>query len=263
MADKSAFANVDRAKHGKLEELLTSIKCVEIAGKQVIQTPDGEFLEYVMMEEEFFVDNWLSQFAIGNVAGRNYFNQDAWNKMTDGYTKGVIVLNTDKEPVVLIRKFIDMDLNVNQAAYVEQYTRHASHAANMPNKEHVDAVVTSLADIISAVTVQNPEYDTLTAMIPYEYYLSKGVDPAVLKQVIYIRDTFTYKGETIDLESDLLKKVEAILYKNARDEKINKAEVALIDEITQGSFIFNDESNKVDNKVSNSTVEKPFDPLSD
>ncbi|QYN80025.1 hypothetical protein PQD71_gp132 [Kosakonia phage Kc263] len=259
----NVFEGIDVSKHSKLVDLLGSIRSVEINGKTVIQTQDGEFIEYVLMDEQYFVEHWLVQFAIGNVSGRNYFNQEAWNKLTDGYTKGVIILNDDQQPVVLIRKFIDMDLNANQQAIFDQYTRTASHAANIPNKDEVDQIMTSLSSILSGVAQQNPDYDTLTALVPYEYYLSKGIDPTVVKQVIYIRDTYTYKGQPIQPDGDLLKQVEAILYKNARNELITKEEIALINEITDNQFEFNGTVNKVETNNSQPAQEEKFDPFSE
>lgn len=257
------FLNIDKAKHGKLLEFLASVKSVDLNGKNIMQTPDGEFVDYILMEEQYFIDNWLAQFALGNVSGKNYFDQDGWNRLTDGYTKGVIVINENKDATVLIRKFIDMDLNVNQQAHFDHYTRTASHAAHIPNKDEVDSIMTSLADILSQVSEQNPDYDTLTALIPYEYYLSKGIDPTVMKQVIYIRDNFKYKGEPISTNGELITRIESILYKNSRGETITKEEVALINEVTDNQFEFNNTSNKVDTKDSVAQEEKPFDPLSD
>lgn len=262
MANAGLFEGLDRSKHGELKEFLTKIRSLDIHGKQVIQTPDGDFIEYVFMEESYFVKNWLAQFALGNVSGRNYFNTGSWNRITDGYTKGVIVLDENKEPVLVIRKFTDMDLNVNQTNLVEQYTRRAAQAANMPDKSQVDQVINSLTDILIKVTEQNPDYDTLTAMIPFDYYLSKGINPIVMKQVIYIRDNFTHKG--LPISPEVLKEVEDILYKNSRAEKVTKQERALVDEITGGQFIFNGEQNKVDTNSSQAeTNSAPFDPMAD
>lgn len=257
------FEGIDKSNHGKLVDLLQSVKTMEINGKTVIQTPDGEFIEYVLMEEQYFVDNWLSQFAIGNVGGRNYFNQDGWNKITDGYTKGVIVLNEEQDPVLIIRKFIDMDLNVNQQAIFDHYTRNASHAANIPDKNEVDQIMMSLSEILSKTAEQNPDYDTLTALVPYEYYLAHGIDPTVLKQVIYIRDNYKYKGAAIDPDGELIQQVETILYKNARGERIAKEEVELINEITQNQFEFNQSVNTVETNNSQPAEEEKFDPFSE
>lgn len=257
------FEGIDKASHGKLVDLLQSVKTMEINGKTVIQTPDGEFIEYVLMEEQYFIDNWLSQFAIGNVGGRNYFNQDGWNKITDGYTKGVIVLNEEQDPTLIIRKFIDMDLNVNQQAIFDHYTRNASHAANIPDKNEVDQIMMSLSEILSKTAEQNPDYDTLTALIPYEYYLAHGIDPTVLKQVIYIRDNYKYKGAAIDPDGELIQRIEAILYKNARGELIAKEDIELINEITQNQFEFNESANTVETNNSQPALEEKFDPFSE
>jgi len=254
---------LDKFKHSKLIDLLNGVRSIEINGKQIIQTQEGEFIEHVLMDEQYFIDNWLAQFALGNVSGKNYFNQNEWNRLTDGYTKGVIVLNAEKEPVLVIRKFIDMDLNVNQQQYFETYTRGVASYAYCQNKDEINQVVESLANVLSQVAEQNPEYDTLTAMIPYEYYLSKGIDPTVVKQVIYIRDNYNYQGKPIDPDGELITKIEKILYKNARQESISIDEIKLINEITNGDFIFNETVNKVGSNNSQTQHEKPFNPFSD
>lgn len=254
---------IDNRKHSKLLELAASIKSLEINGQQILQTPDGDFVEYVLMEEEFFVDNWLSQFAIGRVGGKNYFNQQGWNVITDGYTKGVIVINEDKDAVLIIRKFIDMNLNANQRHALESYTRGASETLHIQDKARVDEAVDSLSIVIGKITeIKNPDYDVLTAMIPLEYYLSKGINPFVMKQVIYIRDTYKYKDIPMVEQEDVLKKVEQILHNNIIGMKIPIEDIKLVTEITNGEFIFNGSENVVE---TNKPVqpEKPYDPFSE
>jgi hypothetical protein len=263
MATEKQFDQIDQVKHGKLMDFLTEIRSIDIAGKRIIQLPDGEFAEHVLMEEDYFVENWLTGFAIGFVNGKNYFNQDGWYQITDGYTKGVIVLNANKEPVVVIRKFIDMDMSINNQSYLEYYVRTmGANAKFNPNKAEVDATLNELTNIVQKLTEQNPEYDTLTMMVPWEYYLSKGVNPTVLKQVIYIRDSFSYKGVPLSEDEELLKQVEDILKRNAEKKPVTVAEKNLIGEITGNTFIFHDGSNVVETKTS-SDSEKEFDPLSD
>lgn len=264
MHETNKFANLDKYKHGELIDLITNnFKVVEIGGKQVIQTPDGDFIEYVLMEERFFLDNWLAQFAIGLTGNKNYFNHEQWSKYTEQFTKGVIVINDNKDVVLVIRKFIDMDLNYAQQHVVDDIVRKGSGAKYVPDPMEVDQILNSVAQGISEATSQNPDYDTLTALIPMEYYLAHDVDPNVLKQVIWIRDNYTYKDEPIDPEGDILPRIEAILYKNARDEFVSNEEKALVEEITNGEFIFNSGSNKVDDKVSHMSQEDDFDPLAD
>lgn len=263
-----ATQQLDKAKHGKLIDFLNStFRSHEVGGRNIIQTNEGEFLEYVLMEERYFLDNWLVQFAIGQPGETNYFNHQAWSDMTQGFTKGVIILNEDQQPTLIIRKFIDMDLGINAQAYLDHYARQASFAQYIPEKAEADDIINKFAEVTVAVTGQNPDYDTLTAMIPYEYYLRHGVDPTVVKQVIHIRDNFRYKGEPITEESEVLPKIEEILYKNARNEKLTKAEKDLIIEITNDGFIFNDDTNNVDTKVQGNQQEEipedEYDPLVD
>lgn len=264
----SQLAGLDKYKHGKLVEFLsTTFKSVELGGKQVIQTPDGEFIEYVLMDEQYFLDNWLVQFAVGVTGNANYFNHEQWSKYTQQFTKGVIVINKDKLPTLIIRKFIDMDLSFQQQHLVDNYVRPAANAKFIPDEQEVDAIVTNVAMAIEQITAQNPDYDTLTAMIPMEYYLAHGVDPLVVKQVIWIRDNYTYQGEAIAPDSEVLARIEEILYKNARGELISFNDKEFVEEVTNGEFIFNTEPNKVGDKVSNQKSsqedEGEFDPYGD
>jgi hypothetical protein len=266
MANETDFENIDQQKHGKLLEFLRSVRAMEISGKKIIQLPDGEFAEYILMEEEYFVQNWLTQFAIGFINDKNYFNQDAWFRMTDGYTKGAIILNEDKEPVLVIRKFIDMDMSVNNQSYLEYYVRTmGANAKFNPNKAEVDATLNELTNIVEKLTEQNPEYDTLTMMIPHEYYQRHGVNPAALKQFIYLRDTATYQGLPINGNDQLLDQLESIINRNATGQTLSFNEKKLISEVTASTgheFKFNDGSNTVETKTS-SEPDKEFDPLAD
>lgn len=260
MATKETFSGIDKAKHGKLINFMSnSYRYAEIAGKQVIQTADGEFVEYALMEEDYFVDNWLMQFAIGNVADKNYFNHEAWSKITDGFTKGVIILNSEQQPVCLIRKFIDMDLNATQEQYMSLESRKASVAKYVPNEMEADQIVQGYADAVELITGQNPDYDTLTAMIPLEYYARHGIDPTAAKNVMYIKDHFECSDEDMD-------EVQRLMYKNESAEFLTAKEKAFISGITNDTFIFNDGSNKVeDNNSAPKVVAEPeeFDPFAD
>lgn len=264
MASEQEYGHIDQNKHGKMLEFLQSIKTVEIAGKNIIQLPDGEFAEYVLMEEEYFVNNWLAQFAIGFVGGKNYFDQASWFKLTDAFTKGVIVLNEDKEPVLVIRKFTDIDMSANNMSHLEYHVRKiGANAKFNPNKAEVDQALGSLTDIIQKLTAQNKDYDTLTMMIPWEYYISKGVNFYIMKQLVYIRDNFSYKGVPVNGNDKLLDQIEDILKRNALNEPVHAKEKELINEITGNTFIFNTGGNVVETKDTPSEPEKEFDPLSD
>lgn len=266
MEIKEQLKNLDKSKHGHLIEFLTdTFRSVEIDGKQVIQTLDGDFIEYVLMEEDYFVQNWLVQFAIGHVGKKNYFNHAEWSRMTDAFTKGVIVLNTDYQPVLVIRKFIDMDLGNNLQHFMDQASARAGQAKFVPNKDEVDQMLAQFASDVTTIAEQNPDYDTLTAMVPYEYYLRHKVDPTVVKQCIWIRDNYQFAGKPIDPDSDLMKAVEIVLNKYARKEETTEKERALVVNLTNGDFIFDGYDNEVDTQ--NSTAENvpaaKFDPLAD
>lgn len=263
MAAEQDFESIDKIKHGKMVDFLQTIKSVEIAGKNVIQLPDGEFAEYILMEEEYFVNNWLSQFAIGFVNGHNYFDQEGWYRLTDAFTKGVIVLNEDKEPVLLIRKFIDIDISSNNRSYLEYHiNKIGANAKFNPNKAEVDQTLGTLTEIIEKLTEQNPDYDTLTMMIPWEYYISKGVNFYIMKQLIYIRDNFKYQGLPVKGNEELLIQIEDILKRNALKQPVHQKEKELISEITNNTFIFYDGEYVVEAN-SSPVSQKEIDPLVD
>lgn len=259
MATKETFAGVDKAKHGKLMRFMqNSYRYAMVGGKQVIQTADGEFIEYAIMEEQFFVENWLMQFAIGTVNDINYFNHTEWSRITDGFTKGVIVINEEKQPVCLIRKFIDMDLNVNQEYHLQNAARHGSQAKFVPDSMEADMIIQKFAEDVDMITAQNPNYDTLTAMIPMEYYRQHGIEPDAAKNVMYIREHYGCSDENLD-------RVRDIMYKNTRGENISNEDKLFIIELTNDEFIFNSDENKVQDKVHFNPDEPndDFDPLAD
>lgn len=252
------YEGIDKAKHGKLIGFLeNSFASAMVGGKKVIQTLDGEFIDYVIMEEEFFVDNWLMQFAIGSVNDINYFNHNEWSRITDAFTKGVIVINEDQQPVCLVRKFIDMDLNANQEYHLQNAARHGSQAKFVPESMEADQIIQKFAQDVDIITSQNPDYDTLTAMIPIEYYQRHGIEPEAAKNVMYIREHYNCPEDDLD-------RVKDIMYRVVRNESVSKEDQAFICKITNNEFNFNSGDNKVDTKVQQ-TAELPadFDPLAD
>lgn len=263
MAGKSTDT-LDKFAHGKLKDLIeNSFRIANIDGKQVIQSLDGEFIEYTLMDEDYFVNNWLAQFAVGMTGKVNYFNQQLWAEYTQQFTKGVIVLNKEMNPTLIIRKFIDMDLSINQQHHMDHQARIASNAANIPNKEEVDQMLITMAQAVEAIAEQNPDYDTLTAMIPMDYYLEHGINPFAAKQAIWIRDNYTYKGEPLTGDSEVMEQISNILYRNAMNLPVTDEEKALISEITEDQFIFNSGPNTVEENVSQTQDTEAFNPLAD
>lgn len=253
---------LDKSKHSKLIDFLTNnFNSIKLDGKEVIQTLDGDFIDYVLMDEDYFASNWLTQFAIGRVGDKNYFNLEGWYELTDSFTKGVIVINRDKLPTCLIRKLTDMNIDPNEQNFLTHFSRIASNACHIPDKQEVDQLLAGFADAVTRV-VSKEQADGLTDLIPLPYYQSFGVYPDVLKQVIFIRDNYKYEGNPITPDNtELLKRIEDILLKNHLGESVSLDEKKLINEITKGDFIFNGTSNTVDDKNTNTQETEIFDPL--
>lgn len=264
--NKSGLENIDQMDHGKLIEFLTgSFKYAVVGGHRVIQTPDGLFVEHVLMEEDYFVNNWLVQFAIHQVGDKNYFNMEEWSTLTDGFTKGVIIINEQKEPVLLIRKFTDMGLSqegVEKLNFCGAYASHANHA----EEQERDELVKQFALQVKSIT-QNDEVDnTITGMIPTWYYHKHNVDPKTLQQVIYIRDNFKFADQPIDPDGDIIKKVEKILFTWNTENKVTDNDKTFILEVTDHQFNFDWTGNLLEPQQSPSEIEQPkvpFDPFED
>lgn len=266
--DKTGLDEINRMDHGDLIEFLTSsFKYADVAGQRVIQTPDGLFVEHVLMEESYFVDNWLTQFAIHQVGDKNYFNMEEWNILTDGFTKGVIVINENKLPVLIIRKFTDMNLsnaNADKLNFCGSYASRAHHAQDRERDELIKQFVTQ----VQAISENESRGNTIPEMVPLDYYRQHGVDPLTMQQVIYIRDNYHHAGSPIDPDSDILKRVENILFGWNVDNKISPEDKAFILETTNNQFSFDYDHHYVDTTDQPNVTTKPeepeaFDPLAD
>lgn len=263
---------IDAVEHGALLDLINnSFRAADIGPHNVIQSLDGEFIDFVLMDENYFVDNWLVQFAIGHVGEKNYFDHHGWSKLTQAFTKGVIVLDANKEPVLVIKKFVDLNLNDEQKAHLYEHSRNAAFASTAGDDSIKDEIIKELSGTIGYICNTNMSVangaDRLSTMIPYDYYISKGIDPIVMKQVIYLRDTYSYNGEPLTEQEEVMKEVERIMKSNQKCEPISKQDRELIMTITEGDFIFHDEGNELEptSQTDSSKKEKPeeseFDPL--
>ncbi|WNV45875.1 hypothetical protein [Aeromonas phage AerS_266] len=253
---QEGLENIDQMDHGKLIEFLTgSFKYATVGGQRVIQTPDGLFVEHVLMEEDYFVNNWLVQFAIHQVGDKNYFNMEEWSVLTDGFTKGVIVINEQKEPVLLIRKFTDMGLSqqgTEQLNFCGSYASHANHA----QEQERDELVKQFALQVKSITENDETDNTITGMIPLWYYRKHNVDPKTLQQVIYIRDNFKFANQPIDPDGDIIKKVEKILFTWNTENTVTNSDKAFVLEITDHQFNFDWTGNLLEPQQTPSTEEK-------
>lgn len=262
------FKGIDQFAHGDLVEFLTkTFNYTEIAGQRIIQTPDGLFVEHVLMEEQYFVENWLSQFAIGHAGNKNYFDMETWNQLTDNFTKGVIVINSDKIPVLIIRKFTELVLPEDLMEKLAFCSNFASKAKFVTDEAEKTRLIKQFTEQVQWITNQvDDEEDTLTAMIPAGFYAKHGVHPLTMKQLIYIRDTYKVAGQSIDPDGDIFKRLETVITAFNKGEKVTEADKKFVLEITQNEFLFDYEDHSIEEPISIETVpEKPvaFDPLAD
>lgn len=264
--DTKGLENIDQMDHGKLLEFLTgSFKYATVGHQRVIQTPDGLFVEHVLMEEDYFVNNWLVQFAIHQVGDKNYFNMEEWSLLTDGFTKGVIVINEQKEPVLLIRKFTDMGLSQEGIEKLNFCGSYASHALHAEDQER-DDLVKQFALQVKSITEQDNTDNTISGMIPLWYYRKHNVDPRTLQQVIYIRDNFKFADQPIDPDGDIIKRIEKILFTWNTEGKVSDNDKLFVLEVTDNQFNFDWTGNLLEPEQLPPVEEKPkppFDPFED
>lgn len=260
----------DPDQHGKFIDFVTgAFKYVKIGEHEIIQTPDGALVEHVLMEEDYFVENWLTQFAIARVNGKNYFDLAGWSELTEGFTKGVIILNENKELVFIIRKFTDMSLNYHAKDYMNRACRAGTQAHSVPDEQSRDEIITKLSTNVKGLLKDHVNDDTsITAMIPKQYYIDKGISVDTLQQLIYIRDNFEYAGSPIDPEGDIMKRLEKVLRKWNTEYVVEEQDKKFVIDITQGTFNFNkpshlveEESKQQPSKPVTQEVDDEFDPL--
>ncbi|QDJ97212.1 hypothetical protein D9_0150 [Aeromonas phage D9] len=249
----------DKLSHGKLLDIGEgSFKIAEINGRDFIQTPDGEFLEHVVMEEKYFVENWLAQFALGWVGDKCYFDFNAWGKMTIGHTRGVIIVDEDGQYVLDIPKFSQAMLPAEAKAVLDQCATNAGVANLIPDESEKTRLINTLAEqakMISEIAEGQDPLD-ITKIIPTEYFARHGLNNLVMYDTILIRDRYGVKND------DDVARIEKILTQWTTERKASKEDKAFIVEITKGDFIFDTEEDMVE-QVSSNIVEDDtdFDPL--
>lgn len=265
----SGLENIDKFAHGDLVEFLTkSFSYAEVAGQRVIQTPDGLFVEHVVMEEEYFVNNWLSQFAIGHAGNKNYFDMETWNQLTDNFTKGVIIIDDKKLPVLVIRKFTEMVLPEDLLEKLSFCGNFASRAKFVTDEQEKSQLIRQFAEQVQYITEyadSGEEDDTLTALIPPAFYKKHGVHPLTMKQLIYIRDTYKVADLPIDPDGDIFKRLESVISRFNNGEVISDQDKQFVLDITQNDFLFDSADHSVEETISKPTPQEPeeFDPLAD
>lgn len=229
----------DPFSHGKLIDLVDNlIEIYKIDGRTVIRSKEEDaFLDYVLMSDQYFYDNWISQFAIGEVAGKNYFDMSTWSELTEQFTKGVIVVHEEtKQFLFLIPKFIEPIYDDNSRALIERLCGLASHAKFQTQAYEQNKTIEAFAQYMVQTAENAEKHEGVTSMIPAPIYAFFNVNPKVMKAVIYIRDFYG----TITSGSAEMDKLTEILRKHFEGEEVTKAEKDFVWGLTNHDFVFSE-----------------------
>lgn len=266
-SEQIKFMTNNPHEHGELLELMTNnFKYAIIDGHQVFQTDDGEFVEHVLMDEQYFVENWIAQFAIARVGERNYFDMESWNTITDGFTKGVIILDENKQPLFVITKFTDMGLNPIERATMTSCAGKAGNGKFIPDLAERGRMTHTFSEELNVI-LNSREGLTIPEMVPQWFYKKHNVDPLTMSQVTFIRDNFLYAGQPLDPDGDILIKVQRVLSKWNNEKVISDDDRKFILDVTGGTFNFDYEVNKVEpqatdvQQIENQPTEQPDKPF--
>lgn len=253
----------DSFEHEDLIELVDEkVVTYSADGKTIsFSLAENEFVDYVLMGDEYFYNNWLTQFAIGTVAGRNYFDMSTWSEITDRFTKGVIVVHEEtKAFLFIIPKFIEPNYSAEAQALICRLSRMAGRSKNQ-SREEATKTVSAFAKLFQEISSKEKEHGGVTDLIPNRIYEMFKVNPKVLKDVIYIRDHFKTIGAN-DKNGD---EATRIITKRYNNEPITKKEKEFIWSLTEGQYIFADGGISEDNATQPSKPKKTvaFNPFAD
>ena len=234
------FPEIDRGSHHKLIELQNSINSFIMDGKLILQTSEGgEILGYDAMYESIFVNNWIRQFAIGEVNGTRYFNFASWAELTDDNRKGVIVVEDKTNiPMFLIPPFGRPNmttLEMSKMAYVVGKGSEMVHCLDEHAKDNISLRIgATIEKKFGDGRGYLDDRNNLTTYVPNWVYRRNGIVPMALKAMIYIRDVY----KTVD-DEEVFDKAEEILTRFYKGETISVDEKRFILGITNGEFNFN------------------------
>lgn len=247
----------DARKHGKLVDGTRNISGLKVDGVFLLQDEDSEeSLTHVLMSENYFVDNWLTQFAIDKVNGVNYFDINTWSDITDNLTKAVLVVDDtpQKNILFLIPKFTEMRVSDEGRALIERYVNFSAQVKNL-KPEEIEPVVLELSVIIDSVMNAERTNTGLTGLIPDFMYERYGIVPKSMKAMIYIRDTFNLEPDT-----EVFHKVSEVLNRYFTNKPISLDEKNLVLKVTNNQFNFEDkEPSKEEIQTATDNIpENPF-----
>lgn len=264
----------DPEQHLELMEFLSNtFKFIKIDGHEIIQTKEGLFVEHVVIDQDYFNDNWLTQFAIGTVGGKNYFNMDGWSSITDGFVKGAIIVDKDKNYKFVIPKFVGLDLSFAARSKMLEIAHIGDEAKHIPDPQRrARAQNTYSAHVINILNNDDHGPRDLPSCIPEWYYKEHNVSPDTMQQVIYIRDTYKFAGNDIEPDGPVMERIKKVLYKWNTTNKASADDKKFIMDITNNEFSFDYEQDMVakeeqDKKVPDAPettqpeVDEDFDPL--
>lgn len=261
---------VDPFSHGKLIDMVDNlIEIYKIDGRTVIRSKtEDAFLDYILMSDQYFYENWITQFAIGEVAGKNYFDMTTWSQLTEQFTKGVIVVHEEtKQFLFLIPKFIEPIYNENNHYLIERLCGLASHAKFQTQIYEQNKTIETFAKCMVEISEKAEKHQGVTSLIPAPIYAFFNINPKVMKAVIYIRDFYkTVQSGTLEID-----KLTEILRKHFENEPVTEAEKTFVWGLTENDFVFS-EKDDIEKEKRQKEEEKivapnagsvPFNPFSD
>lgn len=261
MSDVQLPPKFDMIKHADLVSLIhANGENTFINGEQVIRDTNGRLVEHVVMDYNYFKDYWLSQFAIGRVGERNYFDLKHWAELTENFVKSVLIVNEEKQPLFIIPKLTRMVINSAQQQAMTEMAGIAGQARYIPDEAEKEKLVNWFAGNVQ--NVLGEEVVHLSTFIPKAVFDQNNIIPTVLQQVIYIRDYYTRTdGKPFGPEDEELKRVEKIMVDNYHGRNITQSDRDFINKITNNEFVFNVPGEDVN--VDTPEERQVFDPFVD
>lgn len=213
----------------------------QIDGKLMLGGETGELPFNVshVMEEDEFVRKYLVGFAVGYLNRKNYFDREAWNKLTFNGTRAVMVVKKNEEtgqfkPVLLVPPLITHALTEEDflKLRIAAVTIHTNHHDTMKTN-NINAsldIATKLADERIGLKAKPT---TLADLISPSYFESKKIIPAVEQSIYWIRDVIRQGQKTEPADLD---KARGILFRDHKGEKVSKEEYEFIAELSRGEY---------------------------
>lgn len=230
---------LDQIDHGDLINLVDSdLRNIVVDNRIVLQGNDGELIGYNAIYESTFVNSWISQFAIDEVAGVKYFNMGEWSLLTNKLVDGVIIVDdVTNLPLWIIPSFIRPELTPNGAATLAYYANKAHQAKFIVDKYQQTQFINNFARRVSEIVDHEPDLQPgLTRFVPAEIYEKYDIVPEAMKAMMYIRDQL----KRVEPDSPDFDRAEAIFKNHYRGKPVSTQDKEFIKYLTNGAFNFGD-----------------------